>query len=176
MNADIRIENGKLIYGLEECFCDTNGTIPGSKPCSKCNGTGRTKGGLGKGDCRQCHGFKTQIDHEHRVPCTWGCNGTHYKQANSCSYLPDSIFPSLAFKVYRSDRPQTIAESLLGVGVFSCTDYGRHAQQTDTALIDSVKAHGSVQATKISKEDGTICDHVGIFCNRNGYTVEAVYA
>jgi hypothetical protein len=174
MNADIRIENGKLVYGLEECFCRPDGTMSGSKPCRKCKGTRRTKGGKGKGQCTACLSG-TEVDHEQRVPCLYGCNGTHFKQSTSCSYLPDSIFPSLNFVVYRSERPQTLREKLLGMGVYSCTDYGDHKRMTDDELIAKVKTHTSVQATKISDKDGNVAHHIGIFCNNHGYTVGPVF-
>ena len=175
MNADIRIENNKLVYGLEECFCAPDGTEPGRKPCHKCNGTARTKGGKGKGACRHCLNG-TEVDTTQRVPCAWGCKGTHYIPATRCSYMPDAIFQSLTFKVYRSERPQTINERLLGSGmVYSCTDYGDHKQMTDDELIAKVKQTTSVQATKISDKDDNVAEHIGIFTNQYGYSVIPVF-
>jgi len=68
-------------------------------------------------------------------------------------------------------------ESLLGFGcVYSITDYGEHKKFTDNELIDKVRDSESfIQACKIAKDDGTLCDHVGIFCNNNGYSVRPVY-
>ena len=174
MNADIRIENNKLVYGLEECFCAPDGTMAGSKPCRACKGTRRTKGGLGKGECRHCLNG-TEVDHEARVPCRYGCNGSHFVQANRCSYMPDAIFASLNFVVYRSERPQTLREKLLGMGVYSCTDYGDHKRMTDDELIAKVKQTTSVQATKIVDEHDNVAHHIGIFCNNYGYTVGPVF-
>ena len=89
--------------------------------------------------------------------------------------MPDEMFKALSFKVYRSGRVQTTVESLLGVGVYSCTDYGRHKHQTDEELIAKVREHSYVQACKVVDKNLKVCDHVGIFTNDNGYSVIPVY-
>jgi hypothetical protein len=177
MNADIRVENGRLVFGLEDCVsCMGTKTIVGRKACTLCRGTGRTKGGQGKGDCRKCNGFKTEIDRDTHLPCP-SCNATGKVQSNSCSYVPDKLYQGMEFRVFRSDRPQSINEALCGMGyVYSLTDYGRHESETDATIIAEVRAHGGVQATKIALDDGTLAAYIGIFCNRNGYSVKAVWA
>lgn len=177
MNPDIKVIDGKLVYGLEDCvMCDENGKVFGRMTCPKCKGTHRTKGGFGKGECRNClDGKINDFDPAHKIFCSV-CNGSHKVQANSCSYVPDEVVEAIPMRVFRSDRAQTLAEYLFGVGLFSCTDYGRHAQMSDEDLVADVRRSATcVQGTKIAKDDGTLCDYIGIFCNHSGYTVQGVW-
>jgi hypothetical protein len=174
MNANITVEGNKLVFGTEECcMCREDGTTAGYKPCPVCFGTNRTKGGKGKGECRKCFNGRV-VAPEIRVTCGT-CNGTHTLQSTSTSFLPDGIYSGLEFKVFRSERPQTWNEAYLGIGtVYGCTDYGRHQNMSDDELIADVRKHGSVQACKISR-DGELCKYIGIYTNRNGYSVVACY-
>jgi hypothetical protein len=91
---------------------------------------------------------------------------------------PKEMWQGLTFKVYRSDRPQTIGEYLLGHDcAYSCTDYGGHKRLTDDELIHDVQFREySDQASKFAdRKTGKVCDHMGIFCNDNGYSVKAVF-
>lgn len=171
----MHIQDGKVIPTTRACWCE-DGTVPGRKACETCHGTGRGKRG-GKGGCRQCHGFKTQADFANRVPCD-RCDGTQRVEETLYDYMPDELWKALDFKIYRQDRAISWNESHLGAGcVFSCCDYGRNWKANDpAALIAEVKEKGSHQAITIAKRDGTLCHHVGIFVNRDGYSVRAVFA
>jgi hypothetical protein len=176
MSADIRVVDGRLVYGLEDCRC-TDGKVFGKMACPACKGTGRTKGGLGKGACRKClFGTVVDLDPAHRVTCEQ-CNGARKIQSNSCSYVPIELYYSLPFRVYRSARPQSWNEAWLGHGtVFSVTDYGRHKSLSDEQLIAEARGKDhSIQACKIANSDGKLCGYVGIYCNDEGYSLIAVY-
>lgn len=171
----MQVVNGKLVLGRKDCgHCD-KGTVATKAPCQTCKGTGNGKRG-GKRSCRPCYGAGYVWDHDRRATCDH-CGG-NYRDAEPESvtdYLPPDVFPSLSFEVYRN-ATMTTAESLLGMGcVFSCGDYGEATRQSDADLIADVKSHGSVQACKIAKDDGTLCAHVGIFVTQNGYKVQAVF-
>lgn len=173
----MQLVNGKLVMGKKNCKC-SNGQQAGRITCPTCKGTGRgARGGARK--CQGgCYGDGQKWSWEHPVTCT-NCNGNYinFEDEDRCDYMPDEIWQGLEFKVYRHNRPLTGNESLLGIGcVFSCTDYGdAWKANDDAALIADVKSHTSHQATKVTKEDGTICSHVGIFVSPGGYSVRAVF-
>ena len=176
MSADIQVVEGKLVYGLEDCIC-TDGKIFGRKTCPACNGTNRTKGGLGKGQCTKCNfGIVVDFEPAHRVACD-RCNGTRKVQSTSCSYVPIEIYRSLPFQVIRSDKSQTWNEAWLGMGcIFSVTDYGRHKNISDELLIAEARhKESSIQACKIANSNNKLCSYVAIRCNDNGYSVVAVH-
>jgi hypothetical protein len=172
----MKLENGKLVLERRACLNCNEGTIPGQRWCPTCKGTGKGKRG-GAGGCRTCRGMKTTADFDNPTPCPV-CKG-NYQNAQpetTSDYLPDDIWRGLTFKVYRTNQPLTWNESHLGLGfVFSCEDYGRAWNDTDENIITSVKEHGGHQASKIAKDDGSICDHVAIVVKRGGYAVKAVF-
>jgi hypothetical protein len=90
--------------------------------------------------------------------------------------MPNAWWAEFDFRVYRQDRGISYNESLLGRGcVYSCVDYGRaYDAPDDTAVLASVRAHTFIQLTKVAHA-GRLCDHIGIFVNRGGYSVRACY-
>jgi hypothetical protein len=172
----MRIKNGKAIYEEVQCW--------------HCNGTGKIKQGIScplywqpvahhpGHKCPHC-GAKNKDSHgligEEIIEC-YICNGKGVRVEDRHDYMPNGFFQSLDFKVYRSNRPQTMNEYLLGFDcVFSCTDYGQYKSMTDEELIVHVKESTTHQYCSVVDKDNTICDHIGIFCNDNGYSVRAVF-
>ena len=173
------VENGKLIIGLRKCrTCWGSGTIAPQITCRICKGTGRGARG-GRGGCHGCSGMRVQYDQLNQVTCPkcGGVNSEQAEQGDLYDYLPDDLWAALPMKVYRAERALSYNESFLGLGtVYSCEDYGRSAQMTDGALIAEVRRPHTVQGCKVAQTDGTLCDHVGIFTARNGYSVRAVFS
>ena len=175
-------ENGKLVFGPRECTnCWGNGVENRQAPCPTCKGTGRGPRG-GKNACRKCVMQGCGYIYIHDVPCTncvaKGVPTASASQSDRYDYVSLEIWRSLTFKVYRSNRPQTGNEAILGHGcISSVTDYGRHKKLSDTELIEVVKNDkGVVQAATICDENNVLVDHVGIFCHNQGYSLRAVYA
>ena len=167
-------EGNKLVMGRKNCWHCHEGTVGTNVTCTGCQGTGRSKSGKQK--CRTCRGTKTVYNNDIRKPCdTCKGNPVNFNEETVYDHMPDAVWQSLTFKVYRHNRPITGNEALLGLGcVYSSQDYGAAWDaNNDEALIASVKASGGHQACKVAKKDGTLCDHVGIFVSRGGYSVRA---
>ena len=170
----MRLDGNKVTLETKECIsCQGTGRAAKQIPCPACKGTGRGIKG-GKNGCRKCSGFKTAYSSTETVTCG-GCEGTGKRPENDCDSMPDEWFASMPFRVYRHNREQTYNEYLLGIGcVYSCTDYGRAYAATDDKVIAEVSSHTFVQLCKVAR-NLTLCDHIGIFVNRDGYSVRAVY-
>lgn len=173
----MQVVNGKLVMGRKNCNC-TEGKRAGRVTCPTCKGTGKGKRGKPRGCQGGCFGDGQKWSWENPITCT-NCNGNYvgFEEEDRYDYVPDSIWKGLEFKVYRHARALTGNESLLGIGcVFSCTDYGdAWKANDDAALIAHVRESSGHQATKVTKEDGTVCSHVGIFVCPGGYSVRAVF-
>ena len=173
----MHIESGKIIYGKANCLLCNEGTVPEKVKCKVCNGTGKGKRG-GAGGCKECHGLKYNYDQDHRIPCKV-CGGVYFNTRDEDRYcwLPNKIFQSLNFKVYRLERGISGNESILGLDcLWSCEDYGEAYRNNDAdALIEKIKNHGSVQVCNVVDQDDNICDHVAILVNRGGYSLRAVF-
>lgn len=170
----------KLVMDVRSCWsCDGTRKVNEWVKCEACKGTGKVS------IRKRCMVCDPKGDHLHNslikgkklsigtAVCQSCTDGT---QMENITDSADDIWKTLNFKVYRSNRHQTIGESLLGLGcAWSTTDYGRHKSETDEALIENTRNHSYIQACKFAQNDGTICDHVGIFCNDNGYSVKAVF-
>ena len=178
MNAEMHIENGKMVYGKRECSnCHGEGRKPSALVCDKCKGTGNGPRG-GKGQCRKCYGSGHTYTNETRVTCPTckGINSHACEQATQFDYMPKPVWESFEFRVLRSSRPQTWNEAYLGLGsVFSATDYGRHKNQTNEEIIDHVRKTGAHQACKVTRDDGTVANYIAILTSDNGYVVLAVF-
>lgn len=171
----MKIENGKIVLGRKDCFHCQEGTVPARIPCTVCNATG--KGPRGKvGGCKTCFGSGKSWDSSIRKTCKH-CNG-NYKEAEpetDCDYLPHSEWETLTFKVYRGNGPNII-ESLTGIGiVYTSADYGRAWESPDDSIIAKVRANRHHQACKVCDKELNVCDHIGIYVGRNGYTVKPVF-
>jgi hypothetical protein len=170
----IDLDARRVAFEMTDCAsCAGRGTNFGRKPCPKCHGTNRTKGGKGKGQCRYCFGG-TVVDKDKRVTCK-ACGGSGQRKEtrfDPCDAL--NVFP---IKVYRQDRGISFNESYLGLDcISSCTDYGAAWERdNDAELIENVKGDRYVQACRIVKEDGTLADHIGVFVNRGGYSIRAIF-
>ena len=178
MNAEMHIENGKMVFGLRHCSrCFGDGLVAKSIPCRTCLGTGNGKRG-GKGQCKKCYGSGREYDHVNKITCP-DCNGVNShacEPATRYDSMPESVWQSLEFRVFRSQRPQTWVEAYLAIGcVYSVTDYGRHQQMTDEQLIETVRTSTGHQACKVTNLDGTVAKYIGIFTSDNGYTPIAVF-
>lgn len=181
----MRLENGTLILEKTKCYgCMPSGSgkFPVRATCPTCNGTQRgPKGG------RRTHagtGCKTCIDGTVNSKTDFRdcgrCKGTGLDDEDYLSRIPIEVWRGFEFRVFRSNRQQSMNEALIGIGCcWSTTDYGRHQSQSDEELIAEIRdsSHGSIQATNIvrSKHDLRIADAIGIFCSDNGYSVRAIF-
>lgn len=172
----MRIDDGTIVLETRPCYgCDGSGTIASRTKCVACYGSGNGPRG-GRGGCRKCHGSGIGHDHDNRATCI-SCDGIGQRPEDLCDRVNDEDMQAFTLSVYRSDRAQSWNEAHMGHGcVYSCTDYGEHARMTDDELIARVRRSlKGVQATKIANRAMQVCDHIGIFCNDNGYSVRAVF-
>lgn len=179
----MRIENGNIILERKNCTRCNAGTIPSEITCPKCNGTGNGPRG-GKRGCKKCSGFKTVFDHDNRLTCP-DCNGDYINAVEETPY--DHIYISkndLDVKVIRDreTREMSWAEQFIGVGLFSCTDYGRHKDMSDDELIESAfhfdeKGTFWTQGIKLvrNKHDLSICNYLAIVTGNQGYSVIPIF-
>jgi RecJ-like exonuclease len=174
-----------VTFESKPCYgCSENGISTGKRfanewqPCSECHGTGRGKRG-GRNGCQKCNGMGKIIVQTSRLEICPNCNGTGKQPENNCDDIPAGWWQSFTFKVYRQERNQTYNEYLLGVGcVYSCTDYGTATGMTDEAIIAKVKSEEDghfLQLCKVANKENRLADHIGIFVNRQGFSVRAVY-
>ena len=165
-----------LEYGERPCSsCQGQREIRDIRPCPK---YGKVVNRLPGKVCPDCgttrkHGHQ-YLDTGDMKPCRCG---TGFQTEDRYSSLPDGIFRTLVFKVYRSQRPASFNEQYLGLGlVYSVTDYGEHQNLSDADLARKVADHdGYTQACKVVDKDNRFCDYVGIFTNQQGYAVKAVW-
>lgn len=171
----MQIIEGKLVLGKQNCNC-RDGTRCGERRCPICEGTGKGKRGKVSG-CKNCYGSGKTIDTKNRIVCSV-CNGSYVNFRNETMYddIPMVIWNELKFIVYRKKREMSGNEMFLGIGcVYSCNDYGQAWAKPDEWVIESVKSHRAGPAQDIVNEDGTFCDHVGIFITPEGYSVRCVF-
>lgn len=176
MNAEMHIENGKMVYGKRECSdCMGSGLKAARITCRTCNGSGNGKRG-GLRQCKTCYGFGHEYDHVNRVTCPTckGIDPMHAQDATEYDYMPKELWDAFEFRVVRRDQAQTWAAAYLAIGcVFSVTDYGKHKEMTDAELIDKVRTSAGVgvQACKVVDKDGTVSPYITILTSDNGYEV-----
>jgi hypothetical protein len=179
MKAEMRIENGKMVYGKRECStCFGLGKKAAQITCRTCKGTGNGKRGGARG-CKVCYGFGHEYDHVNRITCPT-CNGIdsmHSQDATAYDTMPDEVWQSLDFRVIRQDqRKQSWSEQYLAIGcVYSVTDYGRHIDMTDAELIEVVKKAGGHQACKVVDKDNNVAEFIAILTSDGGYAPVAVF-
>jgi hypothetical protein len=181
MNAEMHIENGKMVYGKRDCStCMGSGTRPTKITCRTCKGTGNGKRG-GLRQCKTCYGNTHEYDHVNRVDCpdckAKGLDPLRAQDTTAYDTLPQDIWESLEFRVVRQDqRKQSWAEQYLALGcVYSVTDYGRHSTMTDSELIAEVKKPFGHQACKVVDKDNNVAKFIAIITSDNGYTPVAVF-
>ena len=166
----------KVTLEMVSCtWCHGTGTAAALVLCPNCEGTGRGPRG-GENGCRKCNGMRKVYSHTLTETCT-SCNGAGQVPETNCDTMPAEWWSAFDFRVYRQDRAQTYNEYLLAHGcVYSCTDYGAAAGMSDDAIIAKVKDEERfTQLTKVANKDNILCNHIGIFINRDGYSVRAVY-
>jgi hypothetical protein len=178
----MKIDNNQLILGRRNCTNCSQGSVPTRVDCDKCNGTGNGIRG-GKRGCRQCTGVGYKFDHDNRETCDT-CNGDYenFKPETPYDFMKLNK-DDIAIKVVRDyvDRQMTFAEQYIGMGLFSCTDYGRHKTQDDDELIESAfhfeNGPHSTQGIKLirNKDDLRICDYISIVVGDQGYSVIPVF-
>ena len=177
----MRIDNGRIVLETRACS-DCHGEIT-KQYYRSCPRYGRAVKDLPGRKCPDCgatnkHGHTSLPD---GAPQTCkSCHGSGVQAETATDYLPYGLWPALTFRVYRSNRQQTYNEYLLAFGcVYAVTDYGDHAKLTDEQLIAKVRDDKTTccQACSITRsyEDLTVCDHIGIFCSNNGYSVRKVF-
>ncbi len=175
----MRIEDGVLILERVTCsWCDGTGKVTRFKICENYNKPVNRFSG------RKCPKCGAKNKHSHGTVGTYekscdhgGCDGGIY-QEGICDTIPQEMWESLDFKVYRSDRGISMNEALLGFGcVYSCLDYGQaYHTKDDNEIIVRVREHKFNQAIDVVNRDTRrLCDHVGIFVNRGGFSVRAVF-
>ena len=168
-------ENGKYFYPLKtNCLCDKGKYYPLNTICSNCNGTKKEPKDRRK-KCRTCSGTgKT------RSPETCpSCNGNWQlsQDADLYNYIPDEVIANIPKKVVRKERGMSWAESYIGLGLSSCTDYGRHKVLSDEELIstafDSLIGHQAIKVVR--KEDNRLCDYIAIVTADQGYSLIPIW-
>jgi hypothetical protein len=179
----MKIENGQLILERKNCRSCRNGEVATKVDCPKCNGTGKGPRG-GKNGCRTCHGSRVHWDWINTQTCP-KCEGNYEGFESETPY--DHIYiekNDLPVKVIRDyvKRQMSFAEMYIGMGLFSCTDYGRHKNQNDEELIESAfhfdeKGTFWTQGIKLIRDnkDLRICDHLAIVVGDQGYSVLPVF-
>lgn len=177
----MHIENGKLVMGIRKCIaCNGTMKIAGKVTCNVCNGTGNGKRG-GKNKCRACIcGLGYNYSMNNPVPCYRCKDGTI--QETITDSVPNEIFRSLPITFKVQDREISWVENNLGVGVYSCVDYGvtfrnfaENPDNTSKILTDEVYNQTGVQACKIARDDGTLAKQIVVIINRGGYSVVAEF-
>lgn len=196
MNHDATITGNTIILGHRDCFCVIgaagNGREYADKSCGACHGTGRTKGGTGKGECRACAGHYPRghvTDFDHTIPCK-RCQGnwSRHDPADCCDYATpeviDHVFANIPFVVVRQARDSSFNEHSLGLGCWysiSGYDKGKYAAMTDEALVAEVRAHSKhVQYTKFCNDTDDrqvleLCSEVLIIVTDYGYSVRSAF-
>lgn len=178
----MRVENGIVVLEKVECkLCDGTGMYNSYRiPCPTCKGTRRGKRG-GVNGCKDCYdGTKLIIAHDkvcHR------CNGTKLQDESICDYTPDGFLATIPIKVFVRNANITFNEAYLGFGcLWSCEDYGRSwdyfaANGDEQEWIEkNIRKEKHTQICNIAHEDTRqLCSYIGVFVNKGGYSVRAVY-
>jgi hypothetical protein len=172
--------DGNMILGKRECpSCDGEKVAYEYTDCPLYWKPVRGKGYPGN-RCPHCNA-KNRDGHTHidkKLTTCKRCNGSGEIDENICDTISDELWKNLKFVVYRSERGQSLNESLYGFGCcWSTTDYGRWKNKTDEELIEEVREHTYIQAINVvDRKTNKLCDHIGIFCNNSGYSVRAVHS
>ena len=165
-----------LTLDKRDCYCG-DGTQNWVGPCPVCDGTGRGPRGGARG-CKTCWGGGRKVDQSRTMTCT-RCNGDwqRMEDENWTHDAPDEAVLSLPIRVVRSERRMSWVESYIGLGLWSCTDYGRAWEGTDADVIEKVTADlRHVQACKITRKTDdekvlVLCDELVIALSPQGYSV-----
>lgn len=125
----------------------------------------------------------TVPDFENRIPCP-SCNGD-YRMADDegiTDQLPQAARELVAALpvVYAKpeNREGNFLESYIGVGLYSCTDYGRWRdkplEDLEDHVRDSIRKEWLQACKVVRKSDHRLATHIGIALRRDGYSVYGV--
>lgn len=177
----MKLVDGNIVLDNRTCYsCDTNGTQPTAKVCSKCDGSGRGPRG-GRGGCKNCYNGRVW-DHENRVACDHcgGSNSVAETWFDSVGDVVEHALRQLPVMVVRADRNNNWVENYIGGGVYSCLDYGRMAARSDEDIEANFGAEASFNHTQGVKviadyrdraHTAPMPDRIVINLRRDGYTV-----
>lgn len=177
----MRIEDGMLVLETQECWsCDGSGEQDERVriACPTCKGTGKGVRG-GRNGCKNCHGLRYEWASTGGTEDCYQCDGTGQKQEDIYDHVTPEFWQGLDFEVRRSNRGQSFYEQYIGLGCWSCMDYGEHKSMTDEQLIEKVRnSTHAPQACKLvnGKDDLRISGRVAIVTASTGYSVMGVAA
>lgn len=148
--------------------------------CPACGGTGKQVTD-GRKYCRKCRRYSNgryvsagivSVPGP-KIACT-RCNGNYrdFEPETLYDYYDLLDFP-IPWRVDRHpNRRRSWVEDHLGLGLGSCTDYGRHKNLQDDELIArNRESHKKLQASKIvRKDDMKLADEIVIVTGENGYS------
>lgn len=173
------VKDGFLIMGKKDCFCG-NGTVHRRVDCDVCKGTGKGIRG-GRDGCKNCHGGGRVLTDKDPLVCKT-CQGDYkdHRSEDVYDYAPVDILLSIPVRVVHKQRTQSWAEQYIGLGLYSCTDYGRYKDMSDEELIAHVRSGNSFRRTQAlniadKDKDNKLCDYVAIVTADNGYSVIGVW-
>lgn len=172
----MKVIDNKLVMEKVTCFeCKGSGEVTRYEMCPLYDKPVRNYGGK----CPHC-GSRNKYSHtalkSYNTICPT-CKGEGREQEDRYSYLPKRIWESLDFRLTVKPRSLSWVASYLGYGyIFTVTDYGRYNTKTyDEIIADVIGNAGIIQAVKVTKQDGTLCDYVEIALHDDGYTVGSVF-
>lgn len=175
-----------LHLGRTDCRCE-DGTQNYVGPCPRCDGTGNGPRGGARG-CKGCYGSGRKVDPTRTMPCT-RCGGDFkdHDEENWTDRVPSEIVQALPHFIVKSRHRQTFVEAYIGVGLWSCTDYGRRWEALeapdatgDDLIAEVIAEETFVQACKVARKTDdprvlSLCDAIVIQVHPNGYNVVPFY-
>jgi hypothetical protein len=171
----MKIVNGKAVFEEVQCWhCEGTGKYEYFITCPNWRKPVAHKPG------RKCEICGSKNQHDHKVvgseirDCTI-CNGKGSMMENLYDSDRGGVWKTLPVKLIRSNREQTWAEAYLGVGLWSCTDYGAHQKMTDEELIQKLheERSGYHQFCKYVDKELNVAPEIVVLCNDMGYSVIA---
>lgn len=173
MATQMVIRNGKIVVGKRPCgTCSGSGTVATKTACGTCGSTGRGPRG-GRGRRRACHGSGSHWDQEQREPsprCE-GANAREFERGSLYDPLPGELWSSHPVGVY----PGTWALPLASDYPVFTVRWGKAWSLRDGELLEDVRQERSPSAIAVCREDGALCDHIGVFRTRAGFAVWALF-
>lgn len=144
-------------------------------------------------NCFSCNGKKVITYPEDYLETCWKCQGDGkiVTEAHPGDILPEGIgicnhlkkelwsqlFAEMNLKIVRADRKNTFVESFLGVGLYSCTDYGKAWSQSDDEVLKYLRGDIEADSTQwikiIDRDSRVIAQSIIVRITRDGYSVVA---
>jgi hypothetical protein len=139
-----------------------------------CEFWGKTvRGKFPGGKCPVC-GTKSKEGHKvigNRVIDCPICEGKGTRTEDRFDFDTIGCWKELHIVIVRSEKPQSLAEAYLGVGLFSLTDYGAYKHKTDEEIVSDIHKDRSVQFSSYITKENQAADKLIVICNNNGYSV-----